>query len=483
MRKSLWIAVLVTVLCIGLGVTGFVRLNESGKQVQYEETVLFGDKTAIDGLSVMHQLYTPIAENGRYLYWDTTYRPAEGTAETEYTYREKKLEAPVENREFLNIGTYHSGGMQTTGTIDLREQGGVWAPVLIDVAERAGTELYYTESVDLRDYFEYYPLSIDVNLGTLQFYMSTVIWDSTMEEWMKILQEEFRIPLTEKCYVKIEIWKRTNGEVYRYHIDADGWIPAFTGRSLITEKDCYLLIDGKEKATDSSRVRDYWAIYRIPYEMVEEEGREKTILHMEDMEKLLEADSMITLHDINYNEKWDQIEIVYTEDSGEEFSTRNLMVLDEKTGESQIIPLTFKGEWKSIYKIYHYDDFMIITLGEEGEQGFVLINQTDEGDYQKVFEGEFPRENISSDMMIDTPWFISPYNTIGADYDGKRLAIAAAAYKYKEEPLGKCGIHLAVYEAGEMIFHGLYVNSLGIGEDIYNGCQPWSKTPITVSWD
>ena len=66
MRKSLGMAVLVIVLCVGLGVTGFVRLNESGKQIQYEETVLFGNKSAVDGLMVRHQLYAPIAENGRY---------------------------------------------------------------------------------------------------------------------------------------------------------------------------------------------------------------------------------------------------------------------------------------------------------------------------------------------------------------------------------------------------------------------------------
>ena len=481
MRKSLGMAVLVIVLCVGLGVTGFVRLNESGKQIRYEETVLYGDKSAIDGLTLVHQLYAQIAENGRYLYWDTTYRPASGIAEAEYTYREKKLETPVESKEYLSIRANASGGVHTTGTIDLEKEGGVWAQVLLDVAERAGEELSYSESVNLNDYFEYYPLSISVNIGTLQIYSDSGMWNSDLEQWMKILQDEFRVSIPEKSnYVKVEIFKRTDGGVYAYSISPVEWSPSFSTYSLVTEKDCYFLVKRREEDVASSQVMGFWAIYRIPYETTEDAvDREKTVLHMEEMEKLVSGDSEISLHDINYNEKWDQIEIVYTE----EFSTCNLMVVDGKTGENRIIPLTFKGEWQSIYKIYHYDDFMIITLGEDGEKGFVLINQTDEGDYQKVFEGEFPKENISSDMIVDTSWFISPYNTIGADYDGKRLAIAAAAYEYKDESLEKCGIHLVAYEEGEMIFHGLYVSSLRIGTENDNLYKLWNETPVRVSWD
>lgn len=495
MRKSLWIAVLLIVLCIGLGVTGFVRLNESGKQIQYEETVLFGDKSAIDGLTVRHQLYTPILHRlysvvprgSGYLYWDTAYRPVEETAETEYTYREKKPETPVINREFLNFGTYSNGGMQTTGSIDLREDAGEWAPILIDVAEHAGTETRYTESVSLKDYFEYFPLFFDVKLGTLNSFSRSNVWDDDMEQWMKILQNMFRIPVPEKSYVTVEIHKRTDGSVYHYSISSEGSIPYFYSYSLITEKHCYLLVSVRvsdDEYADSSLstelVREYQGIYRIPYETGSDD---KTVLHLEEMEKIASLEhEMMQCIGVRYDEKWDRIELIYEGHIGGE--SPELMVFDAKTGEKlQTIPLTLKGESAWIRNIYHHDDFSMITLNASGEKnGFVLISRTDEGGYRKEFEAEFPKEETALGTRSDYLWSHPSYE-ISVDFDGKRLAIAMATLEDSGDDSSKNRIHLAVYEAGEMIFHGLYVSSLGIEEGNYDYYGPWNETPVRVSWD
>ena len=484
MRKSLGMAVLVIVLCVGLGMTGFVRLNESGKQIQYEETVLFGDKTAIEGLSVMHQLGAPTGSG--YLYWDTAYRPAEGTSETDYVYREKKLETPVENKEYLNIRAYSGGGIHTTGSIDLEKEGGEWAPLLLDVAERAGEELSYSEIVDLKDYFEYYPMSISVNIGTLQIYSDSGMWNSDVEQWMKILQNEFRIPIPEESSnVKVEMLKRADGSVYAYSISPVEWIPYCLSYSLVTEKCCYVLVQRREKDADSSRVKEYWAIYHIPYETVTDTGRrEKTVLHMEEMEKIAFADSGIGRHEFRYDEKRNRIEIIYMEYCGEEFSPCKLMVLDGKTGETVQEMTLIDREDVSISKVYCHDDFMVITMRDvrqDGRRGFVLLNREENGNYQIAFEGDLPEKEVTDDEI----WIENriPQYAVSMDFDGERLVMGAVVDGYLGGSKKPGLFQIIVYEAGELIFHGQYQSSLVIGEDIDDGWQHLKWTPLTVSWD
>lgn len=476
MRKSLWTAVLVTVLCVALGVTGFVRLNESGKQVQFEETVLFGDKSAVDGLTVKHQLYTPV--DGGYLYWDTDYRPGTGEAETDYVYTEKKKEAPVMNREFLNFGTYSNGGMQTTGSIDLREDAGEWVSILIDVAEHAGTETRYTESVNLKDYFEQFPLFFNVKLGTLNAFSNSNVWDSDMEQWMKILQNEFRIPVPEKSYVTVEIHKRTDGSVYHYSISSEGSIPYIYSYSLITDKYCYLLVSVRvsddmyaDSSLSTELVEKYQGIYRIPYETGSDE---KTVLHLEEMEKIASLEhEMMQCFGVRYDEKWDRIELIYEGRTGGK--SPELMVFDAKTGETvQTLTLTLPetGDYISISQnVYYHDDFMVISVYEfQGKKReFTLLGRGEDGSYHVAFK---------RDLTDDGIWFSSA----SVDFDGERLVMGGVVNSDYVD--GKKGLfEIVAYEAGELIFHGRYQSSLVIGEDIGDGWQSWGTTPVSVTWD
>lgn len=486
MRKSLWTAVLVIVLCVGLGVTGFVRLNESGKQVQYEETVLFGDKTAIDGMTVMHQLYDRV--EGGYLYWDTAYRPGKGVAETDFTYMEKPKETPPENQEYLNIYTYSGGGVQSSGSIDLREQGGEWAPILIDVAEHAGTETRYTESVDLNDYFEYLPLQISANIGELHhLYSGSVTGGIETAQWIKDLQNAFCIPVPEKCYATVEIFKRTDGSVYHYHISMGGNLPELRCYSLVTEEYCYLLVTGKMpdgSPLSTELVTGVWGIYRIPYETVEIEqswgSRESTILHTEEMEKISSVEPGIRLNELSYDEKNERIEIVYTNDGEGESDRLNLMVVDGTSGKTlQTLPLTenAKDVWLR-WSARSFDDFKIVTLDDGAKRGFILLSRGEDGSYRKEYEAEFPAGETEHDYI----WLDTGYE-FGADLDGERLAMVAISEDFIN-PFGICRFELVIYQAGEMIFHGHYANSLGIRNGDYSGgCQPWGKTPVRVSWD
>lgn len=352
--------------------------------------------------------------------------------------------------------------------------------MLLDVAQHAGTELSYSEIVDLKDYFEYYPMSISVNIGTLQIYSDSGMWDSDVEQWMKILQNEFRIPIPEKSsYVKVEMFKRTDGSVYAYSISPVESIPSFSTYSLITEKDCYLLVERREKDVDSSRVKQYWAIYRIPYETVEDAGScEKTILHMEEMQKIASEDSGISFHKIRYDEKMDRIEIICGEGSGLRQPT--LMVFDVKTGETvQAMTLTESDDDTQIHEVYCHDDFIVITmrdLRQDGRRWFTLLSRGADGRYQIEFEGDFPEKEVTDNEI----W---PQYAVSMDFDGERLVMGAIVNGYLDGSKQPGLFQIIVYEAGELIFHGQYQSSLVIGEDIDDGWQHLKWTPLTVSWD
>jgi len=490
MRKSLWISILLIVLCVGLATMGFTRLNQSGEEVTIEETVLYGDRSWLEGLKVTHHMYNQIG--GPYLYWDTVYRPEEAclSAETEFTYAEEKREEPQEGRGYLNIRTYGGMNVGTSGHIDLDEIGGKWGEILREVAERAENGTESVESIRMRDYFTYQPLCIDVNVGELKHLHYGLTGDeSENEQWVKDLQRAFRIPVTDDCRVGVSIFKNNDGRVIRYGIGVENG-PELSCSSVVTDEYCYFLIAGKMKdgtPVNTEHMRGDWGIYRVPYQTATEETsfgeeRQKTTFRTEKIKQIAVVDPGIAICDMSYDEYRDRIEVIYQEDGEDGLSTPQMMVLDAKTGEKiQTLVLTEREDEVIVREIYRYEDVQVITLVDTrsgGRRGFTLLRRGEDGNYQIAFEGDYPETAVTDDEIWYNTW-----HTISMDFDGERLAMGVVVDGYLAGERHPGLFQIVVYEAGELRFHGQYQNSLVIGEDIYTGCQSWGPMPVEVSWE
>ena len=480
MRKSIWISSLLIVLCVSLTLAGFTRLNRSGEQIQFEETVLSGDKSVLEGLSVTHHMFEQAGQG--YLYWDTVYRPGmEPSAQTKFTYTEKSTEEqdPAEG-EYLSI-SHFSRASTDDGKADFLKTGGKWTTVLAKLAERAGSASQYEAWVDLNDYFDYLPLQIDVNIGNLNLLSVDPEADGA-EPWTEQLRDVFRLPLPEKCTARVKIWKQSDGSVYQFTVSMKSNLPRLVTESVVTDKYCYLLVigemlDGSPLSTADGQ--DLCGIYRIPYEKVEEEAAfgatwQKTVLRVEDMVKTVSVEPGTRIVDLSYDEERDRIEMVYQVERAEEPIQAKMLVVDGKTGEEvQTVMLSEDTKGHGIYGVFSNGNARLIYTMFGGSDSFVLLNCNGEGIYEKEFTAFLPVET-ELDHLTWSWWFAGTHE-IGMAFDGERLALAGTVY-YSED-----AFQLLVYEAGEIVFQGVYKNSLNFGGN--SGSQHWGTKPVEVNWE
>ncbi len=489
MRKSLWVTTLLILLSISLAVTGFIRVDRTGDQVEMKETVLFGDRTALSGLAVEHHIYDQVG--GAYLYWDTAYRPEiEGSVRTEYFYTEKRREEIGESKERLTIDTYSGESVGSSGALDLMEHGGdTWGQLLTDVASRTEAGTTYEESVKLKEYCEFVPMYVEVIIGGFYYTrMGMTRGEMDSDENIKKLVDCFRIRTPEECLVTVEITKRPDGTVSDYSLHISDGMPSIQISSVVTEEYCYLLLGGKMadgSPLDTSEMIGGCGIYRLPYETTTLESkyggtRETTTLYPDQMEQIAALDVSDGLEEFYYNEAAHRLEVIYMENLPEESSRAKLIMINAATGDvlqELMIAESSQSFW--IRKVMRGDGFMVLSTEKAKEVGFILLEEKTDGDYQRQFEGIFP-SSTEEDWIT---WTYGSYS-FSVDYDGERLAFGTPVKDYHGSGANPCQFQLVVYEAGELRFHGLYANSLGIGSvDPYNGCMAWSNQPVEVRWE
>lgn len=487
MRKSLWITVILALSSVSLAVTGFIRVDRTGDQIEIEETVLFGDKAALDGLAVDHHLYDQVG--GGYLYWDTAYRPGtDGLADTEFVYTETPREEPEERADRLTIGTYSGGSAGSSGAIDVMEMGGEWGPLLSDVAGRTSSGTTHEEIVRLADYCEYLPMYVDVNIGALSYSQFGMLsGEDAQEADLQKLLECFRISTPEECRVEISITKRPNGTVSDYSINIRDGMPQLIVSSAVTEEYCYLLVGGTMEdgsPLDTSRMIGDCGIYRIPYEITRVDykygiSREVMTLHTEEIRQIASFNVNEEVGHMHYDEERDRIEIIYRGATGEENGIK-LAVFDAGTGEQiQNLLVTRNEEEVWIREVIREEDFLVITLERsEGIGGFVLLTRGEDGAHHTEFEADFP---VETDVDWAT-WLYGRYD-LSVDFDGERMVFGAVVDGFTGGDDDSCRFLLLVYEDGEPVFMGRYASSLGIGRTAYGGCLPWGLMPLEVRWE
>lgn len=483
MRKSLWVTMLLVVVSISLAVTGFVRLDQTGEEIEIEETVLFGDKAALDGLAVDYHLYDPI--NGGYLYWDTTYRPnADELPVTMFTYQEEQRSMGERETKALSVGGVSGQQTGSSGAIDLMEMGGEdWGPLLVDVADRTKAGESNTEVVRLSDYCEYFPLHLNVSIGALHYSYSGLAADDEENEMLKKLEDCFRILTPKECKLKVEITKRVNGTVSDFGLEILSGVPNIVIDSVVTEECCYLVLSGTMadgSPLDTSHMVGDCGIYRLPYETKTVEGkyadRQETVLHVDQMEQLVSFNAGSSIEDLYFDEETHRMEIISVLERADGSSKAMLTVYDlEKRVQVQQLVFAEKETLLWISDVYQRDDFIVAVLETTG---FILLTRDEEGLYEKKIEADFPEPTDD----YDTTWSYS-WNDYTVDYDGSRLVFGAPMSTVYRRG-NTCAFRLAVYEAGELVYYGNYASSLGIGGGQYSdSCNAWGNTPVEVRWE
>lgn len=199
-------AILLLMLTV-FGAAGLVCAHRvvgaSAEAVEMYETVLAGDRAAAGGV----ELSLGTEYDGR-LHWVSCLSiGAEDTVTTEFRF------TAHDESESSNVGldgryVYLSAQVNTSGEADLTDA--ALRSVVRDAASRTGPLESRTETVYLRDYFEYFPMYVSVKL----FFD----WDAD-DELARVLENSFKTPVPEDWQLDVSVTCDASGGIAEYRTE------------------------------------------------------------------------------------------------------------------------------------------------------------------------------------------------------------------------------------------------------------------------
>ena len=403
--------VLLAAACGGLAWT-HASVNAQKDQVDIQVTTVAGDVSAVEGTEV-----TLDASLFGRLFWSIRCTPgAEPMVQSKYTHYWN--EQP-QHWSWDSGGLYVSffNGNWYDGEAEDDRYG--LTTLLRAVSERcpAGTD-EYTETVRLRDYYEYFPLfvgSIDVLRNGSRYVLDG---NESLEMMAQdALRQVFRIPVPEDLMVEVQMSKTLDDQVFFTNVSADFDLDA---ASLVTDQGIYFTLESSDFAVplDFSQCTVEQGLYFLSIQQEPYTGND-----YEGVDGLTEvsmdgAQIRTVCPSPGAKSSWlgtseDGTWIYYAAQTEEETT---LWVLDAQSGAvvSQTAlpfgPADFPdGAYLSgafvdegLVMPYRWDNrFVLVTVSETGEASVALS-----GDLTKVWEVTY----------LENPNLI---------YDGRRLVIAA----------------------------------------------------------
>lgn len=269
MRKAMGILLFLLILCVG-GISYCITIVYAPHdQVQVTQTVLAGDPSATEGLSIQtHTNY------GQHLFWDTTVMPqGSATPETKTDYHFSNF-MQQEEYQYTPRGIEIYSDVGSSGSYNLG---------VMNKAELTGLDIVYQELYDkavpgqeekktvyVADYYTYYPLSGYVDLEGL--YQDFGIWNYMdpgydTSTWDKF-QVFFRIPVLSEERVTVSVEKDSSGSYSTGLGTEDGDSFNFYTQGIVTPTTCYFAFNNrttKGNQIDTSLIPGGYGIYCLDY--------------------------------------------------------------------------------------------------------------------------------------------------------------------------------------------------------------------------
>jgi hypothetical protein len=255
-KKYLCILLLALLFSLGTLAGGHLWVNGARDRMDIRETVITGDPAAAAGLAVT---YRTRDQEGRLL-WETTYTPGGAErAETDFRFSAEGEQRSYYGRDIVSLeqasGNFSAGGVSIPGQEDERNyQRNYYSDLLLlpawDVASRTPVGEERTETIRLADYYDYYPLSFNIqsvdNPG-LNAHLNS-------DEYVQ-LKEYFRVAVDEAALRTVTVIRDSESmsvEMTRADDDPSHESGYLSSEGVITEDGIFLVAE----STDSSGVPD-----------------------------------------------------------------------------------------------------------------------------------------------------------------------------------------------------------------------------------
>lgn len=482
MRKAAILLAVLLALSVGGVCVAASGVYEACDQVVLTETVVYGDRAAADGLTVVRR-----TGYNDHLLWDTTCTLDAGQrTETDYAFSASGVSEEWQQvYGGVSLQAYTGGGSIFAGG-ELPE-----TPTGLDAAY---LELFNSIEpgeaksavINLEDYLDYYPISVDLDFpGT--WYFSDLDGETDLSEpepgtelyAVAKLQEYFKIPILAGEQRSIDIGKRTDGTVGGRGSSSVGDFFSMQTCSVLTGDACYFTFDTHSRdgrVVDTGEISGGYGIYRLPYEedCRDESGQKVCGVDVDALEMVYPLDPEIDLLGLSVNGEQTRLLLYAVEDGAYVLTVMNLETMDTL----QKLKIADQPE-NSGWGLYDGGDFMVAQLSGK----LAVISVTDSGAYELQFLCDVRPDEVSAFWYQDVAW----------DFDGERLAYVETLEKVKETwgwTQESCGFRLAVYDASGLLYCGEYRSSLDTGEErgssyYENGnydCLGRGYEPLSVRW-
>ena len=484
MRKSFMLFVVLLVL----GISGMLYAHASLTAAQYDvtftETASFGDVSAADGLTVSVQ-----AHLAQRLVWDSAHYFGQSPhTSTGFVFSSKQLDwrTPYSMEE-LSISIASGFSSSSSGGILLEDPEGSNAfvqsfasviEILRDVAARTNNGERRSEKVDIRDYYEFFPIYARFWSEQYNYYFINYSGDirGISSSWdengaREAFSSYFRIPVPDKFEITVEVQKDSAGNIVEISVTPDDsvWLGS---TSVMTGSGVYFMLRS-DGITDFSGVSGGYGIYLLPASTIlDDEFSELPTLDYLDLSTVYPLDETASVWSFTLSEDGSCLNLITTEDRALFLTVIEIATMTEK----QKLPLfEYTGD-SGLHMPIYTNGLLFMMLGDAR---FVLAERNGDNTYRTVLTGTIDNELLNEELFARGyyRWWTDPV----ISWDGERLALVTVHQRFVDNDndypgsysyvYDLCGFSLEVYDGSGLRYKGLYESSLDVlaAQDNYYG--------------
>lgn len=474
MKRTL---LLILLLVISIGTVNIFASSvyKEHDNVTFQEKVLYGDRSAADGLNVKLNI-----NQSSQLFWSTVCNFGENVeVSTDYKFYSHRQDSDIPaSYNGLSLFAYP----EIEFSPDEKQVGlGIAYQELFD-SLAPGEEKEKT--VYLKDYMEYYDFEVNFNFPNYMDYGNTSRYQKVDPQELeadqsliplKNIREYFKIPVLETETHTISVAKHNNGYIAgtgggstdseRYQMES---------HSVMTLDTCYFTFDThttENNIVDTSELPDGYGIYCLPYETLDDSSAiifSPETVKTDQISMVYALDPSVKLHGMEMDDAQTKI-FLYTVENEELWLT----VIDIET-------MTALQKFKLVDMpadawpyICNYTDFIAVFDTYNEEVSLFSLNAKEE--YELQFICPFQPEELE-----EFYW----YPEILA-YDGERLACTGTLRNYSRGNKDYCDFYVMIYDKEGLQYLGRFDNNLdsGLDGDWYDyPCKADYYNAIEISW-
>jgi len=478
MKKTYVFLLILLVLAVGsVGVIGSI-VNGQKDDVTIRESVVYGDKSAAEGITIVNQTHMR-----HHLFWETTYHVGEKTlCETDYTYvpRGKEIEQKyvyygIDVQD--DVGYYYSG---KDNPVDMQKE----FEELYDTLKKGETK---SKDIYIKDYYDYYPIRMNINLPNTVWVNNdpeTEVGDNPFDPKYVInkFQEFFKIPVLETDYVRITVSKAKDSPnsnvAYSEERSSEPNFYQVVSVSAYTDNVCYFAINNRSTQyeysedsynrverdgayVDTSLIPGGYGIYSFSYGRGA--GEYHTGIDADSLQMVFSLEQDVSVKHMMIRDNQTRLILITEEDEGAFVKVIDLATMKEV--QNIRLDKTLYNQFGRYANIFEYEDFISIVYGEN-----IVVISEQKGVY--VHEFTVP---VKENERCYFPNTMSNAYSISMDFDGEKLAVVGM----QGENFGynNCDYCLLVYDASGLLYFGEYIT----GMSKYD-CDPVLVDTYRVNW-